>query len=128
MGLSGLDWLALGWLATAATMASGNHRHLDQTPHLSDVEEAGPEYLALAEMRAAGRAFGLDAAQAGEFRSEHVRERAAWWSEHLRAEGVGPRVAERFVTAFVTGAHEAMREGLTPVARSGERGRARLPH
>ena len=144
MGVNGLEWLTFGWLA-AATMASGDH-----LPHTSGArallaklgmaqapshessygcaEQAATEELAHAEMHAAGREFGLKAADVGELARDSIRDRAAWWSENLRNEGVNPRLAERFVTSFVTAAHEALRERLPTAAPPPERRGDHLRH
>jgi hypothetical protein len=68
------------------------------------------EDLLHAEMQAAGRAFGLKMAEAVELASESIRDRAAWWSEHFRREGISPRLAERLVTTFITAAHVALHQ------------------
>jgi hypothetical protein len=89
------------------------------------------EEQAQAEMRAAGRIFGLKARSMAKYRNcpvetakadistlaECISERAAWWSERLRSEGINLRLTERLVTAFVTAAHEASRERLDEAAQ-----------
>ena len=142
MGLSGHDWLTFGWLA-AATMAGSDHLpHANGTRALlarlgmvqspveggSCVQSAATEELAHAEMRAAGREFGLKASEAAELAPGSIRDRAAWWSESLRKAGINPRLAERFVTSFVTAAHEALREQLPTAAAPPERRRDHLRH
>ena len=118
MGLSGLHRLNVGWrLGAAATVASGDRLH-DAREDTNGwpasarrtAERVVTEDLVHAEMHAAGHAFGLKVAQTPELASDIIRDRAAWWSEHLREEGINPRLAERFVTTFIAAAHAALRE------------------
>ncbi len=95
-------------------------------------QPAATEEQAHAEMRAAGRMFGLKAREAAEPDSRPVRtaqcdvpavtecinDRAAWWSERLRNQGINPRLTERLVTSFVTAAHETSRARPDEAARS----------
>jgi hypothetical protein len=80
------------------------------------------------EMRAAGRRFGLMAADLGAGTShpagnhgtkiprgdvaEHIRSRACRLSDSLRNEHISPRRVEDLITTWVSAAHEAACERL----------------
>jgi hypothetical protein len=117
MDLNALCLLALGWAASkVAPVARGRSPQVIEDPAHAEMRAAGYRFgeTMVEAWLAAARAEGSNdpARPTNVAIADHIRERAARWSERLRNAGINPRLSEHLVTTWVAAAHQASRERL----------------
>jgi hypothetical protein len=122
MELTALSLLAAGWAASkVAPLGRGRSAPLVEDPAHAEMRAAGHRFgeTVVEAWLAAARAQASDdpAKPTAVAIADHIRERAARWSERLRNDGVNPRLTEHLVTTWVAAAHQASRERLRKAPR-----------